>query len=379
MDSFTTLEAVLLQLKKELAEGKKIDSWDKKSLYAEKSLCRQSRFNLSDQCIPAAGTTVSDDDIEHLPPEIEAMGLGLYCYGQDLVDVVSSAVEQRPKATAQELLQALNYHNINDSFIDFSEAKKRPKKWSIGIFPRFSAGQLKHELSKRDTDVLSRGHLLEYPSGSVVIESGDSEIISLCNLISFQSEWAKKNALFIIRNDLRRKVRSGVVGTGSMSDPYNPFEKDLLLTRHALELIDAFDFGAAIATKSTLLLRDLDILQTIKEHSPVLCKVTITTADDILSKKIEPGVPPSSDRFAMIDTLNQAGIFSGILLMPVLPWLEDSEENIRSLVRQAHEAGARFIYAAFGMTLRENQRNWYYAKLEQLFPPSLPVRRHSGV
>lgn len=190
MDSFTTLEAVLLQLKKELAEGKKIDSWDKKSLYAEKSLCRQSRFNLSDQCIPAAGTTVDDDDIEHLPPEIEAMGLGLYCYGQDLVDVVSSAVEQRPKATAQELLQALNYHNINDSFIDFSEAKKRPKKWSIGIFPRFSAGQLKHELSKRDTDVLSRGHLLEYPSGSVVIESGDSEIISLCNLISFQSEWA---------------------------------------------------------------------------------------------------------------------------------------------------------------------------------------------
>ena len=76
MDSFTTLEAVLLQLKKELAEGKKIDSWDKKSLYAEKSLCRQSRFNLSDQCIPAAGATVSDDDIEHLPPEIEAMGLG---------------------------------------------------------------------------------------------------------------------------------------------------------------------------------------------------------------------------------------------------------------------------------------------------------------
>lgn len=190
MDSFTTLEAVLLQLKKELEEGKKIDGWDKKSLYAEESLCRQSRFNLSDQCIPAAGTTVDDDDIEHLPPEIEAMGLGLYCYGQDLVDVVSSAVEQRSKATAQELLQALNYHNINDSFIDFSEIKKRPKRWNIGIFPRFSAGRLKHELSKRDADVLRRDYLLEYPSGSVIIESGDSEIISLCNLISFQSGWA---------------------------------------------------------------------------------------------------------------------------------------------------------------------------------------------
>ncbi|MCI9162196.1 MAG: radical SAM protein [Lachnospiraceae bacterium] len=179
---------------------------------------------------------------------------------------------------------------------------------------------------------------------------------------------AKENALMIIRNDLRRKVKNGVVGTGAMSDPYNPFEKELLLTRRALELIDAFNFGAAIATKSTLMLRDLDVLQTIREHSPVLCKVTVTTADDALSKKLEPGVPVSSDRFAMVEALGQAGIFSGILLMPVLPWLEDSEENILAIVRRAHEAGARFIYAAFGMTLRGNQRDWYYARLEQLFP-----------
>lgn len=186
---------------------------------------------------------------------------------------------------------------------------------------------------------------------------------------------AKKDALLIIRNDLRRKVRTGVVGTGAMSDPYNPFEKELLLTRHALELIDAFNFGAAIATKSTLLLRDLDILQSIREHSPVLCKVTITTADDALSKKLEPGAPASSDRFAMLNALSEAGIFNGILLMPVLPWLEDSEENIRAIVRRAQEAGARFIYAAFGMTLRGNQRDWYYARLEQLFPgQGLPDR-----
>lgn len=179
---------------------------------------------------------------------------------------------------------------------------------------------------------------------------------------------AKENALLTIRNDLRRKVRTGVVGTGAMSDPYNPFEKELLLTRHALELIDAFSFGAAIATKSTLLARDMDILQTIREHSPVLCKVTITTADDNLSKKLEPGVPPSSERFAMVEALNKAGIFAGILLMPVLPWLEDSEENILSIVRLAHQAGARFIYGAFGMTLRGNQREWYYNRLEELFP-----------
>ena len=190
MEKFTTLEAILLQLKKELAEGQKFDIWDEKCLYAEKSLCCRSRYKLSDQCILAASTNVSEDDIEHLPAEIEAMELGLYCYGQDLVDVVSSAIEQRPRATAQELLQALNYHSINDSFIDFSKMKNRPLKWNIGIFPRFSANQLTHELSERETDVLSRGQLLEYPAGSVLIESGDSEIISLCNLISWQSEWA---------------------------------------------------------------------------------------------------------------------------------------------------------------------------------------------
>ncbi|MEE0418927.1 MAG: radical SAM protein [Lachnospiraceae bacterium] len=179
---------------------------------------------------------------------------------------------------------------------------------------------------------------------------------------------AKENALRIIRDDLRRKVRSGVVGTGAMSDPYNPFEKELQLTRHALELVNAFGFGAAIATKSTLLLRDADILTEIAEHAPVLCKVTVTTADDALSKKLEPGVPPSSERFEMIRQLSSQGLFAGILLMPVLPFLEDSEENIRAIVRQTAQAGGRFIYPAFGMTLRQNQREWYYDKLNQLFP-----------
>lgn len=190
MDKFTTLETILLQLKKELLEEKKVDCWDEKCLYADKALCCKSTYHLSDQCVPAAGTIISDDDMEHLPPEIEAMGLGLYCYGRDLVDVVSSAIEQHPGASVQKLLQALNYHSVNDSFINFSEMKKRPQKWNIGIFPRFSVDQLKYELSRRDADVLSKGRLLEYSSGSVMIESGDSEIISLCNLISFQSTWA---------------------------------------------------------------------------------------------------------------------------------------------------------------------------------------------
>lgn len=184
----------------------------------------------------------------------------------------------------------------------------------------------------------------------------------------FDTVKAKENALQIIRDDLRRKVRTGVVGTGAMSDPYNPFEQELLLTRHALELVDAFGFGAAIATKSILMLRDMDILEGIREHSPVLCKVTITTVDDGLAAKVEPGAPSSSERFAMLEQLTGRGIFAGILLMPALPWLEDNEENVLAIVKRAHEVGARFIYAAFGMTLRNNQREWYFDQLERLFP-----------
>lgn len=179
---------------------------------------------------------------------------------------------------------------------------------------------------------------------------------------------AKKDALLLIRDELRRKTKRGVIGTGSMSDPYNPWEAKLELTRHALELCDAFGFGISIATKSTLLARDMDILEQIKEHSPVLCKVTITTTDNALAEKIEPHVPSSDDRFSLVHSLSSKGLFSGILLMPVLPFLEDSEDNIRGIVEKAAEAGAKFIYPAFGMTLRANQKQWYYKKLEELFP-----------
>lgn len=183
----------------------------------------------------------------------------------------------------------------------------------------------------------------------------------------FDKVRAKDNALQIIRDDLRRKVKKGVVGTGSMSDPYNPYEKELCLTRHALELINAFGFGVAIATKSPLITRDIDVLKDIKEHSPVLCKMTITTADDVLAKKIEPGVPVSSKRFESLGILRENNIFAGILLMPVLPFIEDNEANILAIVHKAAEIGVNFIYPAFGMTLRQNQRDYYYTKLNELF------------
>lgn len=184
----------------------------------------------------------------------------------------------------------------------------------------------------------------------------------------FDEVRAKENALQIIRDDLRRKVKKGVISTGSMSDPYNPFEKEMMLTRHALELADAFGFGIGIATKSDLIVRDMDILSGIKEHSPVLCKLTVTTTNDELASKIEPHAPSPTRRLEAIARLRKEGIFTGILLMPVLPFLEDSVENVLGVVEAAHETGADFIYPAFGMTLRENQKIWYYDRLKEIYP-----------
>lgn len=185
---------------------------------------------------------------------------------------------------------------------------------------------------------------------------------------NFEVVRAKKDALSLISRELRSKKRTGVIGTGAMSDPYNPFEKEYRLTRGALELINANGFGVSIITKSDLIIRDVDILKRIKSHSPVLVKITITTCNDMLCNKIEPNVAVSSKRFSVIKKLSDNDIFAGILLMPVLPFLEDNEENIEGIVKQAHENGARFIYPAFGVTLRQNQRDWYYRKLDEKFP-----------
>ncbi len=185
---------------------------------------------------------------------------------------------------------------------------------------------------------------------------------------NFDTVRAKKDAIAIINKELKSKKRKGVIGTGAMSDPYNPLEKEYCLTRSALELINTNGFGVSIATKSSLITRDIDILKKIKSHSPVLVKITITTCDDELCKKIEPNVGESSKRFSAIKQLSGNGIFVGILLMPVLPFLEDNEENILGIVNLANESGAKFIYPAFGVTLRQNQRDWYYKRLDENFP-----------
>lgn len=184
----------------------------------------------------------------------------------------------------------------------------------------------------------------------------------------FDQVRAKENALVILEDNLRRKTLKGVIGTGAMSDPYNPMEKKHQLTGQALALIKTHGFGVAIATKSPLVTRDKDLLAAIQKRSPVIVKITITTADDPLSRIIEPHAAPSSERFAAIKELSAAGVYAGILLMPVLPFINDTIENIQSIVQLGAANGARFIYPAFGLTLRDQQRLYFYDRLDEHFP-----------
>ena len=184
---------------------------------------------------------------------------------------------------------------------------------------------------------------------------------------NFDVPKGKENALQILEQELSKKRDRGVVGIGSMSDTYNPFEKEYEITRGALKLLSKYNFGVSIDTKSDLILRDIDLLKEINSKNNVIIKITITTPHDELSKIIEPHVCVSSKRFEAIKKLNEEGIFTGIMMNPVLPFITDSEEDIKLLVKKAHESGAKFIQTFMGMTLRENQRDYYYEKLDKHF------------
>lgn len=193
---------------------------------------------------------------------------------------------------------------------------------------------------------------------------------------NFDKVRAKKDSIQKIQKELKSKKIRGVIGTGAMSDPYNPFEERLCLTREALKLIDLYNFGIGIATKSPLITRDIDILRLIRKHSPVIIKITITTYEDELCKKIEPNVAPSSERFRALKELSDNGIFAGILLMPILPYINDNEDNIRKIVKKAKECGAKFIYAGMGVTLRGNQREHFYQQMVKNFPKERLVAKY---
>lgn len=178
----------------------------------------------------------------------------------------------------------------------------------------------------------------------------------------------KENMLHILESELSKKRLKGVVGIGAMSDTYNSMEIKYQQTRGALQLISKYGFGVSIDTKSDLILRDIDMLKEINSKNNVIIKFTITTPDDNLSKIIEPNVCISSKRLEVIKILNNNGIFTGIMMNPVLPFITDKEEDIKELVKLASKSGAKFIHTYMGMTLRENQKAYYFDKLDEKFP-----------
>jgi DNA repair photolyase len=186
----------------------------------------------------------------------------------------------------------------------------------------------------------------------------------------FDTVRAKENALEILRRELLAKRRSGIVHTGAMSDPYNPFEKEACLTAGALDLLARHGFGAVLATKSDLAVRDAQRLLAVRRHAPAAVNFTVTTADDVLCRAIERCVCPTSARLSAMRALTGAGVPCGVLLMPILPFINDTPENIRAVVRRAADAGASWIYAGpgFGVTLRDNQREYFYDRLDEAFP-----------
>ncbi len=185
---------------------------------------------------------------------------------------------------------------------------------------------------------------------------------------NFDEVSLKKNALEILENELQRKRTKGIIGMGAMSDPYNPQEIKQQVTRGALQLIEKYGFSVSIATKSDLVLRDIDILERIAKKGFAHVAITITTADDELQRKIEPRVSSSSKRFLAIKTLREKGIHTGVLMMPVLPFINDTVENVEKMVALAKESNAEYIYPFFGVTLRNNQRDYFYTQIDSLFP-----------
>jgi DNA repair photolyase len=177
----------------------------------------------------------------------------------------------------------------------------------------------------------------------------------------------KKKAIEMLEQKLSSLQKKGTIGTGSMNDPYMPVEEEYCLVRQALEVIRNHKFPVHIITKSNGVLRDVDLIREIGSvYSAV--SFTVTTTDDKLSKLIEPGAPVSSLRIQAMAALSNAGIYTGAVLTPVLPFITDTIGNISAIIHAVAKAGGRYIIAWMGMTQREGQREYYHWQLERLFP-----------
>lgn len=186
---------------------------------------------------------------------------------------------------------------------------------------------------------------------------------------AFEDIEVKRNAPELLEKALRSKRKKCMIGTGAMSDPYLHYEETLGLTRRCLELIDRYGFGLAIQTKSDRILRDLDLLKSINRKAKCVVQITLTTFDDELCKILEPNVCPTSRRIEVLQVMRDEGIPTVVWMTPILPFINDTEENIRGLLNACKEAKVYGILTfGTGVTLRDGDRQYFYQKLDEHFP-----------
>lgn len=186
---------------------------------------------------------------------------------------------------------------------------------------------------------------------------------------AFEDIEVKENAIPLLEAALKRKREKCMLATGSMTDPYIPLEEKLCYVRKALSLADRYDFGFTLITKSDRVLRDLDLLKSINEKTKAVVQMTLTTIDDALCKKIEPNVSTTSQRIAVLKTLRDAGIPTVVWLSPILPFINDTQENVRGIIDACAEAKVYGILCfGMGLTLREGNREYFYHQLDRHFP-----------
>ena len=185
----------------------------------------------------------------------------------------------------------------------------------------------------------------------------------------FEDIEVKQNALTLLEDALRRKRRPCMIATGSMSDPYTPPEEELRYTRRALELILQYGFGITLLTKSSLVLRDLDLLQRINSQTKCVVQMTLTTWEESLCRILEPNVSTTTERFTALMKLKETGIPTVVWLCPILPFLNDTAENINRLLDCCEQAGVRgIVQFGMGVTLRQGNREYFYRQLDRHFP-----------
>ena len=186
---------------------------------------------------------------------------------------------------------------------------------------------------------------------------------------SFEDIEVKENALELLEDALRRKRKRCMIGTGSMSDPYIPAELETEYTRKALLIIEKYGCGVALQTKSDRVLRDLDILKRINAKTKAVVQMTLTTVDDSLCKIIEPNVCPTKERFEALKILRDNGIPTVVWLCPILPYINDTRENIETILQMCIEAQVRGVICfGMGLTLRDGSREYFYRQLDRHFP-----------